>query len=188
MHTPPIPNEKKVIDLNLSAQHLKKISQIQQFTLKGRIGLQSAGKGFSGQIQWQHQADHDLLTLYSPLGSQVAIIEKTPQQVTMTDAKGNKISADDLETLTQKTLGWSIPLEGLMDWSLGRPSAATIQSNTWDEHGFLRTLTQENWDIDYQSYVETQDYDLPNRLTLRRENVYLKLIIENWSQLNASTQ
>jgi len=187
-HAPLITDEKKAINLNLYTQHLKKISTIQQFTLKGRIGLQHTGKGFSGQIEWQHQINRDLLTLYSPFGSQIAIIEKTPQQVTMIDAKGNRLSADDLENLTQKALGWSIPLEGLMDWSLGRPSVATIQQISWDEHGLLRRLSQEDWHIDYQSYVETQSYILPNRLTLRRENLYLKLIIENWSQLNESTQ
>lgn len=188
VHAPSTTTPKNSQQLNLAAQHLKKISQIQKFTLKGRVGLQNAGKGFSGQLQWQHQPERDLLTLYSPLGSQVAIIEKTPQQVTLTDAKGNQLSADDLETLTQKTLGWSIPLEGLIDWSLGRPSAANIQYNTWDEQGRLLKLKQDNWDIDYQSYVEVQDYILPNRLTLRLENLYLKLIIEDWSGLNESAK
>jgi len=184
VHAPSTTTQKNTQQLNLAAQHLKKISQIHQFTLKGRIGLQNAGKGFSGQLQWQHQPERDLLTFYSPLGSQVAMIEKTPQQVTLTDAKGNQLTADDLETLTQKTLGWSIPLEGLIDWSLGRPSAASLQHNTWDEKGRLLKLKQENWDIDYLSYVETHHFVLPNRLTLRRENLYLKLIIEDWSGLN----
>ncbi len=183
-HAPRESNKKINNDVRLSAQHLAKISKINHFFLKGRIGLQNAGKGFSGQFQWQHHPERDLLTFFSPLGSQVAIIEKTPQQVTLTDAKGNQLSANDLETLTQKTLGWSIPLEGLTDWSLGRPSDANIQHNTWDEQGRLLKLSQENWDIDYQSYVETHHYVLPNRLTLRRENLYLKLIIEDWSQLN----
>lgn len=168
--------------------HLHDIDGIDQFSIKGRIGVQAEGKGFSGSLTWQHNKTNDNIALYSPLGGQVASVRKTPENVTLEDAKGNSITAADAETLTQKTLGWQLPLTGLADWSLGRPSSSPIQASTWDEQGHLSTLKQEGWDIQYENYVDQNGYFLPSKISLRSNKVYLKLLVESWSHItNSST-
>ena len=164
-------------NLALHQQHLQKIAQIQQFSIKGRIGVQADGKGFSGGLDWQHDAKQDILALYSPIGGQVANIEKTAEQVTLTDAKGNKISALDAESLTEKTLGWKLPLAGLADWVLGRPSKSPIQGSAWNEQGFLTFLKQDGWEIQFDQYSQQHDNYLPNKIIIRNEKAYLKLLI-----------
>jgi len=171
---------KQVASQILYQQHLQNIASIEQFTLQGRIGVQAEGKGFSGGLTWLHTKNNDDISLYSPLGGQVAGITKTVDSVTLVDAKGNNISATDAETLTQNTLGWKLPLSGLADWALGRPTNSTIQSNTWDKLGHLITLKQDDWDIEYQNYSNQNGYFLPQKIVLRNEKVYLKLLIENW--------
>ncbi|MEO6117756.1 MAG: lipoprotein insertase outer membrane protein LolB [Methylotenera sp.] len=160
--------------------HLQSLTAIQKFTLNGRIGVQTEGKGFSGGLNWQHNNANDDITLRSPLGGQVASIKKTSDQVTLEDAKGNIISASNAETLTQNALGWKLPLAGLADWSLGRPTNSTIQASTWDEQGKLSTLKQDGWDIEYQNYAENNGIFLPNKILLKSEKVNLKLLVENW--------
>jgi len=168
--------------------HLKNVANIDQFSIKGRIGVQAEGKGFSGSLIWQHNKVKDDIALYSPLGSQLATIRRSVENVTLEDAKGNKITAIDTETLTQNTLGWQLPLAGLVDWSLGRPSSSSIQASTWNEQGLLSTLKQDGWDIQYANYVNQSGYLLPSKILLRNEKVYLKLLIENWTQItNSST-
>jgi len=103
--------------------HLQRNAAIQQFSLQGRIGVQTNSKGFSGGLQWQHSPTNDNIALLSPLGGQVAQITKSSDQITLTDANGKQISATNAETLTYNALGWSLPLTGLSDWSLGRPSS-----------------------------------------------------------------
>lgn len=161
--------------------HLQDIASIDQFSIKGRLGVQAEGKGFSGNLSWQHRKLNDDIALYSPLGGQLASIKKTPENVTLTDANGNSISAEDTETLTQNTLGWQLPLDGLADWALGRPRNTTIQGSTWDEHGHLSTLKQDGWEIQYENYVAQNGHFLPSKIILRNEKVFLKLLIENWS-------
>ena len=168
----------------LQQAHLQDISQIKLFTVKGRIGVQAEGKGFSGGLTWQHEPTKDDIALFSPLGGQVASIIKTNESVTLIDAKGNSISADDAETLTQKALGWKLPLAGLADWSLGRPSDSPIQASTWDELGYLSTLKQDGWEIQYQQYSEQNGHLLPSKVVLRNDKVNLKLLIENWSEIS----
>lgn len=180
---PTQPNQK-VATIESSQAHIEKIAAIRQFALKGRIGVQADGKGFSGQIAWQHQPDHDLFTLYSPLGSQIALIEKYGGKVTLTDAKGNTLTEDTLQTLTQKTLGWALPLEELTDWALGRPSPQRVQLQSRDAYGRLIKLKQDGWDIDYQAYINHQDTVLPQRMSLRRVEANVKLVVESWSEIS----
>lgn len=169
--------------LALYQQHLQSIAAIEQFTLKGRIGVQADGKGFSGSLNWQHDNANDDISLYSPLGGQVASIKKTAEGVTLEDSKGNRISAPDAETLTQTTLGWRLPLTGLADWSLGRPTSGTIQASTWDELGHLITLKQDDWNIEYQNYSEQNGHFLPNKILLKSEKLNLKLLVEEWAAI-----
>lgn len=172
----------------LHQAHIKDLASISQFTIKGRIGVQAEGKGFSGGLTWLHSKLADDIALYSPLGGQVANIKKTVESVTLEDAKGNSITAADAETLTQNMLGWQLPLTGLADWSLGRPSKATITASTWDELGRLSNLKQDGWEIQYQNYAEQSGHFLPSKIVLRNDKVNLKLLVESWSNItNPST-
>jgi outer membrane lipoprotein LolB len=174
----------KVASQTLNQQHLLNIATIEQFTLQGRIGVQAEGKGFSGSLHWQHDAANDNIELYSPLGGQVASIKKTADKVALVDAKGNRISATDAETLTQTALGWQLPLTGLADWSLGRPTNSASDTITWDEFGHLSTLKQDGWNIEYQNYSEQNGHFLPGKILLRNEKIYLKLLVEKWDGFN----
>jgi len=161
-------------------QHLQNISDIESFTLQGRVGVQANGKGFSGGLNWQHNNSNDDISLYSPLGGQVASIKKTLDQVTLEEANGNSMTAADSETLTQNTLGWPLPLTGLADWTLGRPASGSIDEVTWDEQGRINTLKQGGWDIEYQNYSDQNGHVLPRKISLKSEKVNLKLLVEKW--------
>jgi len=163
--------------------HLLRNATIQQFSLQGRIGVQTNSKGFSGGLQWQHSAANDNIALYSPLGGQVAQITKSSDLITLTDANGKQISAANAETLTYNALGWSLPLTGLSDWSLGRPSNSPILAITWDEQGLLTTLNQDGWKIEFSNYTEQNGHWLPGKISLKSDQVNLKLLVENWSNI-----
>ena len=160
-------------------QHLASLADIQQFSLKGRIGVQTEGKGFSGSMQWKHTPAHDNIDLYSPLGSQVASIRQDQTAVTLNDANGDSITAKDAESLTEMTLGWKLPLNGLADWALGRPTKAPIEQINWNETGQITRLKQEGWDIEYSDYIAHEGKQLPNKVYLRSPKVNIKLIVEN---------
>lgn len=167
----------------LRQQHLQSLAEIQQFSLQGRIGVQTNGKGFSGSMQWLHNKTDDDIALFSPLGSQVASIKKTPSQFTLEDASGKNYSAPDAETLTQEILGWRLPLKGLADWSIGRPTQSPVQNSIWNEQGALTNLEQDGWKIEYSNYEQQGSYLLPNKIYLKSEKLNLKLLVEKWTQL-----
>lgn len=137
--------------------------------------------GFSGGIDWQHLIANDNIEVYSPLGGKVASIAKTPSEVTLTTQDGHSIKANDAETLTEMALGWRLPLSGLSDWALGKPTNSKIDAATWDENGRLTTLKQSGWDISYENYADSNGFFLPNKIVLKSEKVNLKLLVEKWA-------
>ena len=167
--------------LSLHQEPLASLSRIQQFELKGRLGVQADGKGYSASLIWQHNADQDDIRIYSPLGGQLARIQKTADGIRLEDAQGQVSVGKDAESLTQTLLGWRLPLSGLADWALGRPANSAMASLTWDEAGHTLSLNEADWAIAYQQYQASPTAFLPHKLSLKNARVQLKLIVEKWT-------
>lgn len=167
--------------INLNTQHLNSLKTISSFEVKGRIGIQTNPKGFSGSLIWQHSASGDDIALFSPLGGQLASIKRSNTNITLIDGNGNSYSAVDAETLTKNVLGWQLPLTGLSDWVLGRPSTTPITHSLWNTQGQLTHLAQDGWNIEYDNYQQQGAYMLPGKIYLKSEQLNLKLLVEKWN-------
>lgn len=166
--------------------HMDQTANIQQYTIKGRLGIITKPKNHSARLNWKHAPEKDTIDIYSPIGGKVAHIEKTAEKVALTDNGQKTIEAEDAESLTEQTLGFRLPLSGLSHWALGKPSdTGIVNKMTWDENGRIKTLQQNGWDIQYKDYNEHAGYFLPKKVTLKNEKMTLKLIIDKWSDLPA---
>lgn len=161
-------------------RHQASLQAVEQFEIHGRIGVQTNPRGFSGSLQWQHDAAHDEIMLFSPLGSQVAEISASPDGVVLLTSAGEKYQAADAAALTQKTLGWSLPLRGLTDWVIGRPAPGPVEDVHWDAAGRITALRQDGWNIEYVEYTAADGLKLPSRISMKSPQLNLKLIIERW--------
>lgn len=168
-------------NLRLHQQQQSNLARIQQFSLQGRLGVQADGKGYSASLLWQHSDSQDDIRLYSPLGSQLAHIQKNARGINLEDAQGRVFSGKDAESLTQGVLGWRLPLNGLADWVLSRPANAAMASQTWDEAGLSSSLNEADWVITYQGYQTNNGQLLPHKIALKNQRVQLKLIVEKWT-------
>jgi outer membrane lipoprotein LolB len=182
MTTPP-PSQQPPAS-SAQQQHLATLAHIKAFSLKGRLGVITNPRGFSGSIDWQHLTDSDNVDVYSPLGGKVANIAKTPSEVTLTTQDGRVLNAADAETLTEREMGFRLPLTGLSDWALGRPTASKIIAVSSDAQGRLLTLKQDGWDISYENYVNNNGVDLPGKIVLKSEKLNLKLLVQQWANLD----
>lgn len=172
---PPATVDKGVFD-----RHQQQLSTIDAFSLSGRIAVQTQQKGFSGKLRWQHAPGGDMLDFYSPLGSQVAAIVGDADGVVLTTSDQKTYTAADAETLLHDTMGWSLPLQGLSDWVLGRPAPGAYQDVRWDDQGRLAFLVQNGWHIEYPSYQTVAGTDLPTKIVLKSPKLDLKLLVEQW--------
>lgn len=170
----------------LNRSHLAQLSGIDRFYLQARIGIQANGKGSSGSTRWRHDQQGNDIAMLSPVGSTVARIITNSAGVTLTTNDGKVLQAEDAESLTQEHLGWRLPLQGLPDWALGRPSNRLYEEMHWDSIGRITMLKQDGWEIEYPEYMEADGYRLPKRINLRSRKLTLKLVIERWDELGTA--
>ncbi len=145
------------------------------FELHGRVAVRYGSDGASGNIAWRHAADSDDLLITSFLGQGVARIHRSDGEVQLV-ADGKEHRAPDAETLTERVLGWRLPLGGLPDWVQGRPApgdAAQVRREGERIVGFV----QDQWNVEYQAF----DGARPTRLRLTRPNLEIRLIVDKWS-------
>jgi outer membrane lipoprotein LolB len=133
-----------------------------EFDLIGRIAARYGSEAFTGNVQWRHAGRGDEMLITTPLGQGVARIVREGDAVQLTTADGKEFRAADSESLTERVLGFRLPLEGLADWVQGRPSPA---------------LEARGWKIDYQSRDEK---GRPTLMRLNYQGIELRFAISQW--------
>lgn len=155
------------------------------FALSGRISVTHGAQNLSGKIEWLHTDERDRIALASPLGNQLALLERDARGVVLTDSSRQEWRAADAESLTEKTLGWRLPLSGLVDWVRGRPLVDPAADARRNAGGQLIFLAQSDWRIEfaYPDAGDTADH-LPRRLFMRylksAEPLEIRLVIDEW--------
>jgi outer membrane lipoprotein LolB len=145
------------------------------FELSGRIAVRFKDEAASGTIAWRHSAAGDEMLLSSPFGQGLARIVRTKDIVTLTTSEGHDESAADAESLTERVLGFRVPLAGLADWVRGRAGPGPASARK-DAEGRLAELEQSGWKIEYLGW----EGRLPSRLRLVYPGVELRLAISDW--------
>ena len=147
------------------------------FELVGRLAVRHGNEGMSGRIEWRHGRDFDDMLVTSVLGQGIARITRREGSVELVTADQAKYKATEAEALTEKVLGWRLPLAGMPDWVQGRADPAFPARLPRDTRARLSELDQNGWRIQYQEYEGTR----PVRLRMSRENLEVRLIIDEWT-------
>ncbi|HEX4926541.1 MAG TPA: lipoprotein insertase outer membrane protein LolB [Burkholderiales bacterium] len=148
-----------------------------EFQVLGRIGARYGNDGFTGNVDWRHARAGDDMLITTPLGEGLARIVRAGDAVQLTTANGKQYNAPDAETLTERVLGFRVPLEGMTWWVRGRPMPdVPFQQETGPE-GRLRFLQQSDWRIAYLNY----DNNRPKLLQLNYPGIQLRFAITEWN-------
>ena len=85
------------------------------------VNYQKDGRqeSITGNFNWEQRPGAIDVALISPLGQTVATINVTPTSATLVQGGQEPRTADDIDSLTQQTLGWPLPVSGLRDWLQG---------------------------------------------------------------------
>ena len=133
-----------------------------EFDMAGRIAARYREEAFSGIVTWRHAADGDEMLLSTPMGQGVARIVRQGEAIVVTTSEGQEYSDRDGEALTERVLGFRLPLGGLADWVRGRPAPA---------------LEARGWKVEYQ---ERDAQGRPARMRMTYPGVELRLAISEW--------
>lgn len=148
------------------------------FYLSGRVSVKYGSEAASGGISWQHDTASDDLLISNPLGQGVARIVRRDALVSLTTSDQKVYQASDVESLTEQVLGWRLPLAGLPDWVRGRATAGALAQTRPDGAQRPAELRQSGWLVEFLEYDAA--YGLPERLRLSREDVEIRLVIDQW--------
>jgi outer membrane lipoprotein LolB len=148
-----------------------------EFELAGRIAAQYGKEAFTGNIVWRHARTGDELLISTPMGQGVARIVRDGDAVELTTSEPREYRDNDVEALTERVLGFRLPLNGLADWVRARPSGEAPFKAERSSDGQLKSLEQSGWRIEYLEYAGA----LPARLRLAYQGIDLRLAITQWN-------
>ena len=133
------------------------------FDLAGRIAARYGNEAFTGNIAWRHAKGGDELLISTPTGQGVAQILRQGDAVLLKTAQGREYRAADSESLTERVLGFRLPIEGLAEWVRGQPAPE---------------LERRGWRVEYQ---ERDAQQRPTRMRLTYPGIELRLAISQWN-------
>lgn len=159
------------------------------FDLVGRVAVNHDGRTFSSGVRWQHAAVRDEIWLLTPLGLAQAHIVCDAEEAVITGADRRQSRARDVETLTQRALGWELPVARLAWWVRGAIAVDGVIAEVGrDPQGRLLRLRQDGWDIAFVYPAEDGAGSLPRRLELKSEAQTIRLVIDDWRQESAGPE
>ncbi|MGZ5818404.1 MAG: lipoprotein insertase outer membrane protein LolB [Burkholderiaceae bacterium] len=162
--------------------------------IDGRLSVQyqqnGSNEALHGNFNWSQTPKRTVITLSSPLGQTLALIEVTPEMSILTQSGQPSRMAADPDTLTERALGWPLPVAGMRYWlqgiaidTNGRRFVASGQSEA-----SATVSTQDGWQIRYVSWEDGDKSSAsshPKRIDLVRTtqqagDVSIRLVIDNW--------
>jgi outer membrane lipoprotein LolB len=151
------------------------------FALQGRVAVATAGEGFNASLRWVQQGTRSQVTLEGPLGVGATQITAAGDELSVTTARGETVGNEAARAELASRLGFDPPIAALRYWVLGVPDPAEPAQEALDpSRQHLTALTQSGWRIDYNDYMNAEGQALPARLTLQRDTVRVRLVVDRW--------
>jgi outer membrane lipoprotein LolB len=139
------------------------------------------GEGFNANLHWTQEGARSQLTLAGPLGVGGAQITTSGHELTVITARGEHVESEAAHAELAARLGFDPPLASLRYWVLGVPDPNGPATETLDAaQQRLSALTQDGWQVEYLRYMAAGGEALPARLTLQRDAVRVRLLVDDW--------
>jgi outer membrane lipoprotein LolB len=151
------------------------------FVLSGRVAVATGNEGFNANLRWVQDGPRSQVTLEGPLGVGGAQISASGDELHLLTSRGEEMQSDAAHAALAQRLGFDPPISSLRYWVLGVPDPAQPATEALDPtQQRLSQLTQSGWHIDYNAYTSASGEPLPARLTLERDAVRVRLLVDNW--------
>jgi outer membrane lipoprotein LolB len=155
-------------------------SVAEPFAAEGRLSARYGSNAATVHFTWSHRPPRDDLAVTSPLGQTIAELsgDATAGRVEVRTAEGRRDEAADWTSLTERTLGFRLPVEGLAAWMRAAPHADAAYSIETDGEGRVSLLRQAGWEIvyDYPDIAARR----PFRLRITYPDLEIRIVIDQW--------
>lgn len=160
------------------------LAGLEHFDFQGRVGSTRGNQGTQASISWEQRGPESLLRLAGPLGAGATRLRLTATDITITNARGEKLEGEAALAALGNQVGMQPPLAALRFWVLGLPAPDSPAQESLDDGGRLATLAQQGWSVTFDEYrvvaLPQGQVQLPRRLTASRDDLRLRLVIDKW--------
>jgi len=165
------------------AAEQEKRQQVNNWEIRGRLGVQTQTTGGSMDIIWKN-ADQDYsIRLIAPLGAGGYQIQGNSDyaEIRFPDGQTNMVSNMDL--VFSSIFDIDLPASAVKDWIRGLPSKAlTVEQISWNEQGLLAKIKQSGWNVEMTKYTGSEIL-MPHAIYLSRDDdseLDVRLILRRW--------
>ena len=150
------------------------------FSIEGRLSARRGRDGVSIAFAWIHAPPRDDFVVSTPLGQTVAELagDASIPRVEVRTAEGRRDEATDWATLTERVIGFPLPVEGLSSWAQGAPRAEAPHAVEIDAAGRVGVLRQDGCEIAY-NYADPSTRR-PSVLRVMCHDLELRIVIDRW--------
>lgn len=149
------------------------LTNMQVWQAEGRISITNATENITANFNWQQNNAKYQIHFYSPYSTETMTVIGENSQ--------HKVIASNADGKEEVTLEQNLPFMQLSYWLKGifAPNS-TVQQICYDEYNQISKLQQDDWSIEYQSYLMIRPASLPTKLTITDGVTKAKLIVKDW--------
>ncbi len=186
--TPPLSEESKITPALQNAfysQNQQRLA-LKRWQLAGKMALIQPDEKQSARLNWQQDGTAFKLQLTNLLGVTLLSAEQNAKQAVL-EYDGERYQDEKMEQLLAQMTGLTLPVEQLTAWLKAAIDPNQAKQLKLDEQGRLLYFEQElpgwgRWVVDYNGYYPATKTlpALPSRVTLRCQEITIKLMIHQW--------
>jgi outer membrane lipoprotein LolB len=159
--------------------HQAEVSQIKRWDMAGKFSFHK-DKTVMGSFKWhQHDEQYDF-DFTGPMHVGSAMLTGDAGRATFKQGDQAPVVGASPEALLLKHMGWQVPLQPLRYWIVGAYVPDQRALVRWDDQHHLRIIHQDGWQVLLSDYKLEQGVMLPHRLSLKRGEVWAKLVVQSW--------
>ncbi len=170
--TRPVPEAPLAWDARVTALQLASL-----WDLSARAAVAIGAQGWQASMNWRQRGQISEVHLAGPLGVGASVMRLSPAGLTL---DGAAPGSDTLRRL-QDRLGFDPPLHDMRYWLLGVPAPGEPFELLRDAKDRAQRLQQAGWTVEIDRYLPNGGDLLPGHLTLTREDVRVRIVVDRWN-------
>lgn len=152
-----------------------------------KIGLRTNALNEQASLVWRLHDQSNTVRLFGPLGMGAVRIEFDDFGVQISDSGGVLHRGTNAQKLLTRIVGWPLPVEAMSYWLFALPDPRKAFEYRLNDQGYISTMNQLGWNIDFSDYRDYQGKVLPRKILANKRfadehlgQVSVRLITKDW--------
>lgn len=150
---------------------------IAPYVVSGKAVIRSPQGSQRFNFRWQQAKNQYSVSVWGALGMGRLQLSGTEQAMVVSRIDQAPATGPAAQMMEQY-LGWSMPLEAMGAWLLGKPASTLAQVPVIaDERGRITRLNQEGWLIEFSQFELWEGEWRPKRLDITATQISMRLVL-----------